>query len=144
MLYAIEGRLERNVFSGAAAAVGLDRDGVICASDPLAAKLLGGSKDELLGKPIATLIPGLPLHRDTQGYNFAYVGLWFANGVRRRVQGLKLDGETIPLEISIAIVGASNTLSFLVGLRQAPLDPGLQDRLEAGSEVVAVSSSQLH
>src|SRR5476649_1022299 len=93
--------LEQTVRGSADACLGLDVDGEIRACNSLAAELLGGSEQDLRGRPITALIPALPLRRSTRGYNLAYVGLWYANNARRRLLGVRHDGRALPLEIAV-------------------------------------------
>jgi PAS domain S-box-containing protein len=127
----------------------LDAAGEICACNDAAAELLGGSENDLRGRPINALIPALPLRRHTPGYNRAYVDLWYARGARQRLLAFKRDGGALPLDVTVRTVKADRSIAFVVGMRPAHVvaerDPGLADlerSLDGAAEAAMVFSRE--
>jgi len=50
-----------------------------------AARLLDARSDEILGRPVQSLIPDLPLHSATPGYNVAFARFWSFEDAWRRL-----------------------------------------------------------
>ena len=121
---ALHAQLAQTVGADTRACLGLDAHGEIRACNSPAEELLGGSGHDLRGQPITAVIPALPLRPDTPGYNLAYVGLWYANGTRRRLLGVHRDG-LLPLEIAVSVMKTGNSPSYLVGIQPAAAGSGL-------------------
>lgn len=122
-------QLEHRVCASAEACLGLDADGEIRACNSPAAELLDGSRQDLRGRPITAFIPALPLRRNTTGYNLAYIGLWYANGERRPLIGVRPDGRALPLEIAVNVLKQEKSISYLVGMQPAATEPDLGQRM---------------
>jgi PAS domain-containing protein len=80
-----------------------------------AAQLLDSRSEEVLGRPIQSLIPVLPLHDATLGYNVAYARFWSVEGEWRSF------GRTAPVEFKIkpAQRQQDDPYAFIVRLRSA-------------------------
>lgn len=83
----------------------VDARGGVAFCSSAAAELFGSPRAELVGQPVAALIPDLPFARETPEFNLAYVifssddGQW-----RRRTLALR-DGRQMSVEVSINTAG---------------------------------------
>jgi hypothetical protein len=66
-----------------------------------AAQLFDGRSAEMLGRPINSLIPELPLQDVTPGYNVAYTCFWSAQDDWHRLHRSVPDGQAAPLEFKL-------------------------------------------
>ncbi len=62
-----------------------------------AAQLFDGRSAEMLGRPIQSLIPDLPLQEVTPEYNVAYTRFWSAQNDWHRLHRSAPDGQAAPL-----------------------------------------------
>ena len=104
----------------------VDTHGVVNFCSAAAARAFGTSAEGLAGKPIASLVPQLPLRSGTPGYNLAYALFWFPDQLWRAVEGRACDGRTVPLEISVSAARIDGKHQLLLTLRS------LGDSLAAG------------
>ncbi|MGK0187173.1 MAG: two-component system sensor kinase FixL [Verrucomicrobiales bacterium] len=83
--------------------VTMGEDRLILSINPAAQKLFGYLEDELIGKNVKILMPS-PYHEEHDGYvkNYIDTGEKKIIGIGREVVGRRKDGETFPLELSIA------------------------------------------
>ncbi|MHC5025765.1 MAG: PAS domain S-box protein [Planctomycetota bacterium] len=92
----------------------VDRRGMIESLNPAAERLFGYDVDELLDRPVHTLMP--PPHRQAhQGYieNYLRTGDAKVIGTGREVTGLRKDGTTFPVELAVSEVAH---LGLFVGI----------------------------
>lgn len=112
----------------------LDVGSVIRYCDGSAAGMFGVSRENLVGKPVAALIPTLPLKAGTPGHNLASCHFHFANGQWRRFQALAPRGQSFDIEASVEHLKLPKAHQFLLGVRQPdePFEARNQDleRLE--------------
>lgn len=79
----------------------LNASGAIQFCSNAAAHLFDGTSDEMLGRPISSLIPAIPLRIVTPGYNVAYARFWSAQHGWRRFGRAGRDGQTVPVEVAL-------------------------------------------
>jgi PAS domain-containing protein len=66
-----------------------------------AAQLFDGRSDEMLGRPINSLIPDLPLQDVTPGYNVAYTCFWSSQDDWHRLHRSVPGGQAAPVEFTL-------------------------------------------
>lgn len=64
-----------------------------------AAGILGSSVEQILGQPIASVIPELPFKDTTPGYNVAYARFWSDRPAWRKSDCSAPTGEAVPVEL---------------------------------------------
>jgi PAS domain S-box-containing protein len=96
----------------------VDTQGFIRFCSAAAAQAFGWSCDKVSGKPIASLVPKLPLRAGTPGYNLAYALFWFPGQLWRAVEGRDCDGRVVPLEISVSAARIDGKHQLLLALRR--------------------------
>src|SRR5262249_21437561 len=81
----------------------IDEQGIIQLVNPAAERLFGYSAQELIGQNISLLMPP-PYREDHDRYLARYLATGEKKiiGIGREVMGLKRDGTTFPLELSVA------------------------------------------
>jgi len=86
-----------------------------------AAQLFDSRSDEMLGRPIHSLIPDLPLQNLTPGYNVAYACFWSVQDDWRRLHRSAPDVQAAALEFKLkpAQRQQDNPYAFVVRLRGA-------------------------
>ncbi|MDD5250684.1 MAG: hypothetical protein PHY45_17030 [Rhodocyclaceae bacterium] len=94
---------------------------------------------EMTGKPIAALIPDLPLHEGTPGYNVAYVRFAFANERWRRHLAAAADGVLWPVDVFLRTVSIERSYS-LVGLLRLPTDAAVPAAARAETATADVAN----
>jgi two-component system sensor kinase FixL len=82
--------------------VSIDEAGKIALFNPAAARIFGHSAEEMMGKPVETLMPALYAEAH-QGYMRHYLDTGEARiiGIGRQVEGLRADGSVFPLHLSV-------------------------------------------
>lgn len=96
----------------------IDTHGVVSFCSAAAARAFGTDAERLAGKPIASLVPQLPLRSGTPGYNLAYALFWFPDQLWRAVEGRDGDGRVVPLEISVSAARIDGKHQLLLALRR--------------------------
>lgn len=102
------------------AIVVLDKHGVVTFSSAAAGALFQASPEQLEGLDMASLLPGLPLKRDTPGFNLAFADFWGSDGIWLDFKGALPNGQRIPLAVSLRKLRVENSYSILLGFQ--PVD----------------------
>ncbi|HWW27409.1 MAG TPA: PAS domain S-box protein, partial [Caulobacter sp.] len=99
----VEARYRAIVDTAVDAIVVIDETGHVEAFNPAAERLFGYAAQEIIGRNVRTLMPE-PYHGEHDGYLARYrqTGERRIIGIGREVEGLRRDGSTFPLELSIA------------------------------------------
>lgn len=99
----VDARYRAIVDTAVDAIVVIDERGCIEAFNPAAERLFGYSADQIVGQNVRVLMPE-PYHEEHDGYLERYreTGERRIIGIGREVFGLRRDGSTFPLELSIA------------------------------------------
>lgn len=93
------------------------------------ARALRTQEGELLGKPIAGFLPGLPLRATTPGYNIAYVRFSYAGDCRRRLALNLPSGASRPVDVAVRPIFVDRGYCLLLQMRfvrepaQAAVEP---------------------
>ena len=97
-----------------------DHDGDIVLANRRCVEMFGYEHAELVGRPVETLVPP-PLRTAHQGYRAAYARAPQARrmGDRARLVGLRKDGSTLPVEISLTPVPTATGHFVLAVIRDA-------------------------
>jgi len=99
----VEARYRAIVDTAVDAIVVIDETGHVEAFNPAAERLFGYQAQEIIGRNVRILMPE-PYHAEHDGYLSRYrqTGERRIIGIGREVSGLRRDGSTFPLELSIA------------------------------------------
>ncbi|CAN7256951.1 sensor histidine kinase [Caulobacter sp. LjRoot300] len=99
----VEARYRAIVDTAVDAIVVIDEVGRVEAFNPAAERLFGHAAEDVVGRNIRILMPE-PYHKEHDGYLDRYreTGERRIIGIGREVSGLRRDGSTFPLELSIA------------------------------------------
>lgn len=111
-------RLERE------ASLTADAYGHVTEYSPAAARLLGRSAENLVGKPLCQLIHQLPFSNNTPGYNLAYAVFHGTDGRWQRHMTIVPTGRMIPLDVALASVMRNGRRAIKLTLKAA--DSGQQ------------------
>ena len=79
-----------------------DLDGIVRFCSESVARLAGIAVSAVTGKPIAELLPGLPLRAQTPGYNLAFAAFRHGEEPSRRVGLSRADGSVLPVHASLS------------------------------------------
>lgn len=88
--------------SSVAGIICIDSDGLMTEFSPAAERIFGYRADEVIGRNVSLLMPE-PDHSRHDGYlaNYAHTGKAAIIGIGREVTGLRKDGTTVPLFLSV-------------------------------------------
>jgi anti-anti-sigma factor len=113
-------------------------DGEIVLGNRRCAEMFGYEPTELVGRPVETLVPA-DLRAAHRGYRAAYARAPEARamGDRTRLVGLRKDGATLPVEISLAPVPTATGHFVLAVIRDATEDRRREDLADLARAAVA-------
>lgn len=126
----------------------LDKHGVVSFSSPALGTLFNCSPNDLEGRHVASLIPGLPFKTVTPSFNLAFADFWGTTGDRLSFKGHLPSGERIPLAVSLKKLSIDNTSFILLGMlpsQEHTEHDGefirLIERTEAKAEVIMITDT---
>ena len=98
-------RLRSIIDSAVDGIIVIDEQGLIESFNPGAERLFGHSQSDVRGRNVSVLMPS-PYHEEHDGYLHRYLTTGVARiiGVGREVTGLRRDGTTFPLHLSVGEV----------------------------------------
>lgn len=129
-------RLDRNAAHAEPALAVLNKQGIVRFSNPAMARLFGCSHEDLDGREVGTLLPGLPIRKRTPGYNLAFAEFCGRQAGGLDIVGCSPTGMSIPVKVALRKVRIDRNDLILLGLHVAsmPAEPdGALDRLMAAS-----------
>jgi len=102
-------RLESTLYLAVNAMITIDEKGFIESFNKAAVKIFGYTEDEMIGENINILMPD-PDKINHDGYldNYHLTGLTKTIGTGREVEGVRKNGETFPLKLSVSRVDLDN------------------------------------
>jgi PAS domain S-box-containing protein len=108
----------------------LDERGVIETVNPAAARIFGYAPEDLLGRGIGSIIPA-PLREAHDGYVASYLETGAKNilGMGREVTGLRRDGSTFPMELTVSEFPSGGRRYFSGTIRDVSARKRLEERL---------------
>ena len=117
------------------AIVVIDSQGRIEVFNPAARRLFGYSEAEVIGRNVSMLMP-LPYRDEHDGYITRYLETGEARiiGIGREVQGLKRDGSTFPVHLSVAEMQVEGQRKFTGVLHDLSARVELEARLRSSEE----------
>jgi len=96
--------------------VSIDTKGLILSFNRAAQKIFGYSEQEIIGKNVSVLMPQPHRdHHDEYISRYLQTGLSHVIGTSRELQGLRKDGTTFPMDLSISEIALGET-HFFTGL----------------------------
>lgn len=96
----------------------LDTGGTILSCTSTIARMCGANERDLAGRHIRSLVPALPMHPRTEGYNVAFVAFTSARGPRPWMLAAA-GGRSIEVEGSLALLKNGGQYFVCVDLRPA-------------------------
>jgi PAS domain S-box-containing protein len=128
-----EGRHRAVVDSALDGIVAMDEDGLIVGFNPAAERIFGFRRDQVVGRPLAdTIIPPSLRERHRQGMaHYLATGDGPVLGKRVELSGLKADGSTAPIELSIVRMPGPGRAMFTGFLRDITERKHADEKLHA-------------
>ena len=129
-LRASEARWRAVVESAVDAVIVMDARGRIEAFNPAAERLFGYTEDDVIGQNVSTLMPS-PDHERHDHYLERYLrtGIHKIIGTGREVSGLKRDGTTFPLHLSVGEMSIAGERKFTGILHDLTVRVAMETRL---------------
>jgi len=124
-LAASEARAKAVMDSAVEAILTADALGHVESANPAAEVLFGWTEHELVGRPIGGLVPALAVDEETSGLHDVR---WEEH--EQLVEGVRKDGSTLPLDISLATTVVAGAEMFTVIARDATVRKLHEDQLE--------------
>ncbi len=126
------------------AIVGVRTDGRIVIANPAAARLFGYTRDELLGRKLKRLLPNLT-RSDQDEYRWRVIetgqsGVFYTG---KEEQGVRKDGSTFFLEMSVGVAGSGEHEIFLGIMRDITRRKRAEAELARHAEELARSNREL-
>jgi hypothetical protein len=122
---------------GSRGLVMLDSQGHICSCSDSLAALAGVAPLKLLGQPVKTLLPGLPVSDNTPGYNVAFAAFHAASGRVYRSRLIKSDGSAIAVSVLLNVLKVNRDYRFKLEVwelaRELPEQPELPRTFTSGA-----------
>jgi diguanylate cyclase (GGDEF)-like protein/PAS domain S-box-containing protein len=107
----------------------LDKYGIINFSSPSMGKLFDCDQNEIDGREVSSIIPGLPLKTITPGYNLAFADFWGKNGELLQFNGEFAKSNQTSLAVSLKKICIDNTPLILLRLFPGNQSDRLNDEL---------------
>ncbi|MBQ0725362.1 MAG: PAS domain S-box protein, partial [Cycloclasticus sp.] len=106
-------RLQAVIESSIEGIITINNMGIVESVNPMALKMFGYSKDELIGKNINLLMPE-PYHSEHDSYlqHYKQTGVKKIIGIGREVTGLCKDGSVFPMELSVSEMNINGQQMF--------------------------------
>src|SRR5258705_238057 len=119
-LHESAGRMHALIETAVDGAILIDARGVVLMFNPACERLFGYSADEVIGKNVKMLMPE-PYRHEHDGYiaNYRDSRKPKIIGIGREVVGLRADGSTFPMDLSVGEAKHQGGGSIFVGIRHA-------------------------
>lgn len=104
-------RLRAVINSAAAGILIADAQGVVLEANAATFALFGGAPDEVIGRPVAALVPGLA---PVLGLTQQAAGATEPNAGRAELEATRRDGRALRLQVSVGQIGAGDARQFAI------------------------------
>ncbi len=118
----------------------IDKWGIVNFSSPAMKLLFRCSQEQLEGREVTSLLPGLPFSQQTPDYNLAFVESWEQEATWRKLMGTSPTGDNIVLEVLLRKLRMENDQFILLGVRPASKDFGSDEELGRAIERASAKS----
>jgi len=137
-----EGRLRALVITAADGVIIIDSMGMVQEFNPACEKMFGYPADEVIGHNVNILMPS-PYHDEHDGYLARYRERQERRiiGIGREIEGLRRDGSTFPIELSVGEAHYGDEQSFVGIIRDITARKAAEEALRAAKRQ-AESASQ--
>jgi PAS domain S-box-containing protein len=138
------GRLDSVLDTVVDAIIGVRADGRIETVNPAAARMFGYTRDELLGRKLKSLLPGLS-RREQEEYRWrceetGQRGVFY---VGKEATGVRKDGSSFPVEMSVGVAGEGSDEIFLGVMRDITRRKEAEAELARRADELARSNREL-
>jgi PAS domain S-box-containing protein len=139
-----EARLRAVVETAVDGIITIDEQGIVCTLNPAAERIFGYSRDEVIGKNVALLMPE-PYRSEHDGYlrNYHHTGHRKIIGIGREVLGQRKDGSTFPLELAVSESLLPDRRIFTGLVRDITERKAAEERLHRQAEELVRSNQEL-
>lgn len=123
-----EDRMQSVLRNAVDAIVMIDERGRVKSFNPAAQHLFGYSEDEVIGENVKMLMPN-PYREEHDGYiqNYLQSRRRKVIGIGREVVGLKRDGNTFPMHLSVSEIQWGDNLHFMGTVRDVTIQKQMQE-----------------
>ncbi|MBM4068286.1 MAG: PAS domain S-box protein [Planctomycetes bacterium] len=124
--------------------VSIDARGRILSFNPAAERMFGYRKEELLGQSVNILMPAdYAAKHDSYIANYLNTGVKKIIGIGREVIGLRKDGSTFPMDLSVAEARVVGERIFVGVLRDISARKIAEQELERSHDILAKTVAEL-
>jgi two-component system sensor kinase FixL len=122
----------------------IDEQGIMQSFNPAAERIFGYQAEEMVGRNVSMLMPeALQLNHDRHMCAYLDTGVAKIIGINREVEGRRSDGNTIPLDLSIAAWSVDGRRYFTVTMRDVTERKRIEQALQQRNIELARANARL-